>query len=92
VIKRERERERERERPTNLATAAERVNGLSQVPRLPQIDIREGLFFLQTRADWLLGSQPGWALGAHLLIGLIYRQVRCPCLTLPQGIGEAEIL
>ena len=87
-----RERERERERPTNLATAAERVNGLSQVPRLPQIDIREGLFFLQTRADWLLGSQPGWALGAHLLIGLIYRQVRCPCLTLPQGIGEAEIL
>jgi hypothetical protein len=59
---------------------------------LPQIDIREGLFFLQTRADWLLGSQPGWALGAHLLIGLIYRQVRCPCLTLPQGIGEAEIL
>jgi hypothetical protein len=43
-IKRERERERERERPTNLATAAERVNGLTQVPLLPQIDIREGLF------------------------------------------------
>ena len=63
-IKRERERERKRERPTNLATAAERVNGLSQVPRFPQIDIREGLFFVQTRANWLLGSQPGWALGA----------------------------